>query len=994
MDGYYQIRNVGHLYWFAQTVNEGNTTINGKLMENIVINKNVLKADGTLNGGEFRSWTPIGTTDNQYAGTFDGNGKTISGLYYNVGRNNIGFFSYTNGAEIRNLGIVDSYIKAQTWIGGVVCNASNSTISNCYYAGSISGSQSAAGIVSNLFNNSTISNCYNIGIVRSTFHPGSVVCGVRESTVSNCYYLTGTADNGISSGTGEATAKTEAEFASGEVAYLLGKAWGQKIGTDAYPVLGGEVVYKNGDTYANTCAHPSYTNQKCDACGEPCSHASYTDGQCNACGKICIHESYTNSKCDECGKICAHESYTDQKCDVCGEPCSHVSYTDGQCSACGKICMHESYTDSKCDECVKICAHESYTDQKCDVCGEPCAHEYCDKGFCSTCGGYEEPELKDGVYQISNAGQLYWFAKKVNGGDNAINGKLTKNIVINENVLNADGTLNGTPSREWTPIGNTSRKYIGTFDGDGYTISGLYINNSEKLHVGLFGFVWDGTVQNTGVLDSYFCAKKFVGGVAGYVYNSIFSNNYNAGTISGSSYVGGVAGHLIYDTIASNCYNTGIVSGSERVGGVTGYVNEFSSLSNCYNIGSVTGSNNVGSVTGEVAIGSTAKNCYYLTGTADSGIGYGQGEAIAKTEAEFASGEVAYLLGEAWGQTIGTDAYPVLGGEAVYQVADCVGDLAYSNTQMDLKHNYVDGICVVCGAQEEVQNVYTITYTQASISLAGDIGLNYYATLSEDLMADEGAYIVFTVAGEKQIVPISDAIVSTGNNGELTYRFSCKVVAKQMTEQVVGQMYTSDGTAVGEAKAFSVKAYCDKAIEVYSSYSQYANLVNLMKAMLNYGGYSQIQLGHNIDNLANADLADTSLPEITGADLAAYAHGKEGSESGISIMQVSLLLNSTTTIRYYFQLDGTHPIEDYTFVVDGKAAAPVLYRDNIYYVDKVDIAAKDLDVNSYVEVGGLKVWYCGMSYVRQILNTSTDTNLINVCKALYAYSEAANAYFD
>ena len=167
-----------------------------------------------------------------------------------------------------------------------------------------------------------------------------------------------------------------------------------------------------------------------------------------------------------------------------------------------------------------------------------------------------------------------------------------------------------------------------------------------------------------------------------------------------------------------------------------------------------------------------------------------------------------------------------------------------------------------------------------------------------------------------------------------------------------------------------------------------------MKAMLNYGGYSQIQLGHNIDNLANADLADTSLPEITGADLAAYAHGKEGSESGISIMQVSLLLNSTTTIRYYFQLDGTHPIEDYTFVVDGKAAAPVLYRDNIYYVDKVDIAAKDLDVNSYVEVDGLKVWYCGMSYVRQILNTSTDTNLINVCKALYAYSEAANAYFD
>ena len=287
-----------------------------------------------------------------------------------------------------------------------------------------------------------------------------------------------------------------------------------------------------------------------------------------------------------------------------------------------------------------------------------------------------------------------------------------------------------------------------------------------------------------------------------------------------------------------------------------------------------------------------------------------------------------------------------------------------------------------------------ITYTQASISLAGDIGMNYYATISEDLVADENAYMVFTVAGEEQIITLSDALISTDSNGEQTYRFSCDVPARMMSAEVVGQMHSSDGTAVGEEKTFSVKAYCDKVIETYGNDSRYADLVVLMQAMLNYGGYSQIQLGYNTGDLANADLEDTSLPDITGDDLASYAHGKEGSEPGITIKSVSLLLQATTTIRYYFQLDGTRPIEEYNFIVDDKVVEPVHYSENVYYVDKVGVAAKDLDVNSYVEVGGLTVWYNGMSYVRQILNTSTDNNLINVCKALYAYNDAANTYFE
>ena len=307
-------------------------------------------------------------------------------------------------------------------------------------------------------------------------------------------------------------------------------------------------------------------------------------------------------------------------------------------------------------------------------------------------------------------------------------------------------------------------------------------------------------------------------------------------------------------------------------------------------------------------------------------------------------------------------------------------------------HNYTG--LVECTYSVTAGQAYTVTYTSASISLAGDIGVNYYVQLSESIVADAGAYMQFTVANQIQTVPLADAVVSTGNDGTVTYRFTCKVAAKQMTEEITGQMYLSDGTAVGEAKIYSVKAYCDAAIPIYSQYAAYADLVDLMKAMLNYGAYSQTQFSYKIDALANLGMENT-LPALTADDVAAYAHGATGSESGISVASVSLLLESTTTIRFYFNLDGSKPIDAYTFYVDGVEVVPV-ESNGQYYVDKVNVAAKDLDEMVTVTIGGLTVRYCGLSYVRQVAvlyPTYYSESLINVAKALYAYNQAANAYF-
>ena len=350
------------------------------------------------------------------------------------------------------------------------------------------------------------------------------------------------------------------------------------------------------------------------------------------------------------------------------------------------------------------------------------------------------------------------------------NAVLTADIVVNKNVLKSDGTLNEGTFKEWTPItGSSNSTYSGIFDGQNHTISGLYFNQEDSYDVGLFGRN-NGKIANAGILDSYFYGTSKVGGVCGNNYTGTISNCYNTGSVSGIGTAGGVSGYNYTGSI-TNCYNTGNVSGSsgfvggvsgynskgtiinsynagsvsglEYVGGVSGY-NDGGTITNCYNTGSsVSGSGYVGGVNGrnqgtitncyntssvsgkERYVGgvigrnesnATITNCYYdsaiYTGNA-IGANDGTTEKVeGKTTEQFKTGEVAYLLQngqseEIWGQTIGTDTYPVLHGPKVYKSITYMGcndsseiaSVSYSNEKKDVfgKHNFEDGICRYCG---------------------------------------------------------------------------------------------------------------------------------------------------------------------------------------------------------------------------------------------------------------------------------------------------------
>lgn len=356
----------------------------------------------------------------------------------------------------------------------------------------------------------------------------------------------------------------------------------------------------------------------------------------------------------------------------------------------------------------------------------------------------DDDGTKDTVYEISNAGQLFWFAGLINGTldgveqNTSANAILTANITVNENLLDslqydAEGNVsNGSDFITWTPIADCmedhTTQYSGTFDGNNKTVSGLYLNGNSA-RIGLFGSSEaDGNIKNVGVVDSYFKGNDFVGGVCGRNDGTI-TNCYNAGNLTAidpTAAIGGICGYN-GGTIA-NCYNTGTVTATgsvASVGGVCGC--SIAPISNCYNIGTVTATSSGADISGICGYYfGPVTNCYYLADTEDENGG--------KTAAQFASGEIAYLLsqgctvgggegenavtysGSVWGQALGGngDTYPVLkkAGDVentVYRnetYQGCEGNkgelvYSYSNTQeapvyAEHTDEDLDGKCDIC----------------------------------------------------------------------------------------------------------------------------------------------------------------------------------------------------------------------------------------------------------------------------------------------------------
>ncbi|MFR9529603.1 MAG: GLUG motif-containing protein, partial [Rikenellaceae bacterium] len=581
VDGVYQIYTAAGLKIFADAVNSGDTSIDGKLMNNI-----------DLEGSESNQWTPIGGDSNNYKGTFDGGGYCVSGLYINQPDSDYqALFGYISGATIKNVGVSGS-VTGYDYVSGVVGRAFSSTVTNCYNTAAVEGDDYYVGGVVGYAASSTVTNCYNTAAVKGSSHyVGGVVGRALSSTVTNCYnaatvegnsfYVGGVVGCAVSSTVTNCYNKGSvkgADYVGGivglnEGSATLSNSYNTAVVADAgstsNPYVGG-VVGCNESTVTN-CYFDS-DNYSGDGVGYANNSATTTN---------VIGYSTTIMQGDYLVALLNRVAY---------------SYNEGSpsVSAYGWVAEDGDYPTL-----------DSET-----------APTYAD--ICNTLGSGTESD----PYLIIHELQLRDLSDKVNGGE-AYSGKYFK-MTCDIDLGGIDDEGNGVAENEFTAIGTYANKFQATFDGGGYEVSGLYINQPEGSYQGLFGYIGTSNVspiiKNIGVSGSvtgYFC----VGGVLGYAYNgSAVSSCYNKATVvSKTTNAGGIVGYAIYANV-SDCYNTAVVEGTGNVGGIVGTNSSSCTVSNSYNTATIklTASDGyVGGVVGynrNTRVHSNILNCYSTGG--------------------------------------------------------------------------------------------------------------------------------------------------------------------------------------------------------------------------------------------------------------------------------------------------------------------------------------------------------------------------------------------
>ena len=276
-----------------------------------------------------------------------------------------------------------------------------------------------------------------------------------------------------------------------------------------------------------------------------------------------------------------------------------------------------------------------------------------------------------------------------------------------------------------------------------------------------------------------------------------------------------------------------------------------------------------------------------------------------------------------------------------------------------------------------------------SISLDGDIGVNFYMELSDAIAKSSTAKMHFTIPknGEPDTQEIKVSEARTVKSGDKTYYvFKCQVAAKEMTSDIKAQII--DGDRKGMVYTYSVKDYADYLLAHTDERADLAKAAPLVKALLNYGTYTQIYFDKNPGKLANEALAeaDKVLGEIS-IDVADYDVSKL--PAGVTFAGASLSLKSETTLSLYFKSD-----DDLEFSCGDYFVQDV--PNGEYQVARIrGIKATDIGDVFSLNVSGATVKYSPLNYIKNALDGGTDdVKLQNAVKALYLYWDAANMYFE
>ena len=657
---------------------------------------------------------------------------------------------------------------------GGVCGWNSGTVQECYNTSTVTGTGDYTGGVCG-YNSDTVKGCYNTGDVSGTKNVGGV-CGYNEATVENCYYLVGTSDKAVGGGNDgtNCASKTETEFRNGAVAYLLQAAlgagadqvWGQRIDADGTGETDKTPVLSSDSTYA---VHPAKE-------GSLCKRYSNMSGQ-----------TFNEHEYDDKTRVCSR----------CGEskPPEEVDgyyeiYNQGQLRLFAEL-VNNTPSDSETKlnaRLMKDIAMDGTEWTPIGTNAKPFTGTFDGNG--NTITGLTCTDTS--AYYVGLVGYA--------------SGATIQNVTVKESAFNGYSYIGAV-------CGRIVNGTITNCHAVKTTIGELGRNNYPQYCGGIVGEPAvrdDGTCVVTDCTNSGTVSGRFdLGGIAGQVDHATVQRCFNTGIVTGSnSEIGGIAGRVAYATV-QRCFNSGAVTGGwPSIGGIAGKA-DGATVQDCGNTGAVKRTNNsneCGGIVGKGQFGGSIQNCYNAVSNMAYPIFFKYDGAVpslsncyyladnpgtdptAKTAAQFASGEVAYLLqGErtdtttVWGQTLtepNKQDFPVPGGEKVYQSAPC--KIEYTNTESKtVEHNFDNGYCKNCGqpqiaytvtipASVELGNTATITAT--GVTLPDNKQLNVKVADNSPFkvaLGDDTREYTVTI-GETPVNPGNTVLTAEGNVDEKT----------------------------------------------------------------------------------------------------------------------------------------------------------------------------------------------------------------------------------
>ena len=600
-------------------------------------------------------FTPIGNSTTQFSGSYDGGGYIISGLFINrTSTEYVGLFGRTYTATIFNLGVTNVNISGYKNVGGLVgSNWSNSTIRNCFSTGTVSstnwyvgglvgGNVSSNTSILNSYSTATVSgngytggligsnagpvtNCYSTGGVSASFYVGGLIGSNGSGTVLNSFWDTETSGTttGIGYGTTTgATGKTTAEMKTlstftdagwdfmDETANGSDDYWGINASENSgYPFLEWQ-----GYSHVPPTAPEMDLKQ---------GTTPIADGGSHDFGS---HATGTNTDV-----IFTIENTGDADLTLSGTPIITIGGTNAdqfsvQLQPTSPVAASNN-TSFEIRFSPTSTGAKTATISIANNDGDENPYDLTINGT-----GTLPPPNGSGTeadpYQIATLENLQWLSQNSNQWGA---------YYIQTANIDASATNGWDGGAGFTPIGNSTTQFSGSYDGGGYIISGLFINRTSTEYVGLFGRTYTATIFNLGVTNVNISGYKNVGGLVGSNWsNSTIRNCFSTGTVSSTNwYVGGlVGGNVSSNTSILNSYSTATVSGNGYTGGLIG--SNAGPVTNCYSTGGVSASFYVGGLIGSNGSG-TVLNSFWDTETSGTttGIGYGTTTgATGKTTAE------------------------------------------------------------------------------------------------------------------------------------------------------------------------------------------------------------------------------------------------------------------------------------------------------------------------------------------------------------------------